>query len=84
MSVDFISQGTLIRSWKKRHFKALKGKLYYYEVPTFYKKSHSSYKCSYVMNKAKAVSLCLSLFLKQDHRVLEPLGFINLINCSVR
>ena len=32
MSLDFISQGILIRSWKKRHFKAVKGKLYYYEV----------------------------------------------------
>ncbi|XP_073229204.1 uncharacterized protein [Porites lutea] len=43
-------KGILIRSWKKRHFKAVKGKLYYYE----------------------------------DHRVLEPLGFINLTNCSVK
>ena len=52
--------------------------------PHFIKNLTQVAKCSYVMNKAKAVSLCLSLFLKQDHRVLEPLGFINLINCSVR
>ena len=80
----FISQGILIRSWKKRHFKAVKGKLYYYEVSKFDKKSHWSYKCSYVMNEAKAVPLCLFFVFKQDHRVLEPLGFINLANCSVR
>lgn len=42
-------KGSMFKSWKKRHFKAAGGKLFYYE----------------------------------DHRALEPLGSINLIDCVV-
>ncbi|KAL9960225.1 hypothetical protein ACROYT_G033653 [Oculina patagonica] len=43
-------RASVFKGWKKRHFKAVGGKLYYYE----------------------------------DHRALEPLGFINLVGCSVK
>ncbi|XP_068758351.1 uncharacterized protein [Montipora capricornis] len=43
-------KGSVFKSWKKRHFKAVGGKLFYYE----------------------------------DHRALQPLGFVNLVHCIVK
>lgn len=45
-----LKRASVFKGWKKRHFKAVGGKLYYYE----------------------------------DHRAREPLGFVNLIGCTVK
>ena len=32
MTEQFLFKGSVFKSWKKRHFKAVGGKLHYYEV----------------------------------------------------